>query len=35
MDRDAEADDLVIVMGAGDVIRVAEILKARNKKNSE
>ncbi len=35
MDRDAEADDLVIVMGAGDVIRVAEILRARNKKNSE
>ena len=33
MDRDAAPDDLVIVMGAGDVIRVAEILKERETQN--
>ena len=32
MTRDAGPDDLVIVMGAGDVIRVAEILKEREKR---
>ena len=32
MDRDAGPDDLVIVMGAGDVIRVAEILTEREER---